>query len=305
MLKLKTKLNAKLLAVVCAVTFMMAPVSAFAMGDAGVIIAIHALGHMLQNYMLERLHQYSQEQTTKLTDKEESIFKQKVNWEKWPASLREGFVEHAVSLEGQSNKTSYKNAQDYLSYAQGSASGIDAAKYPAKVTHSFNVQYKQVQKMNPACKLTVPRPIGDNSSQCSPAQQQFTNYLLTGVYPIADYPEDSTTNSDGQAYIQAKHVNSTRMALAQIALNQATNSQTTQFIQYMQKNLQTPTIDQVNQESTAAVTRDILITIQAKAVIALKQYEATLMNQRLLATIVAQNEGAHLKRIRELSQNIH
>ena len=90
------------------------PLSCFAIGDAGVIIAIHALGHMLQSYMLQRLHQFSQEQTSKMIDKEEDIFKQKTNWEKWPASLRETVVEQSVKLEDQSNQVSYKNAQDYL-----------------------------------------------------------------------------------------------------------------------------------------------------------------------------------------------
>ena len=301
----KSKWRLKLVAPIILAGLMFAPVSAFAIGDAGVIVAIHALGHMLQNYMLQRLHQFSQEQTTKLTNKEEDIFKQKTHWEQWPASLREMFVEQSVKLENQGNQISYKNAQDYLNYSQGTASGVDAAKYPAKVTHSFNAQYTQVQKMNPNCKLTVPQPIGDSDNQCSPAQQQFTNYLLTGVHPIPDYPKDSTNTSDGQAYIQAKNVNSTRMALSQVALDQVTNDQTNKFIQYMQKNLQNPSIDQINQESTAAVARDTLIMEKARAIIALKQYEATLMNQRLLATIVAQNEGAHLQRIRELSQNIH
>lgn len=301
----KPKWRLKLIAPIVLAGLMFTPVSCFAIGDAGVIVAIHALGHMLQNYMLQQLHQFSQEQTTKLTNKEEDIFKQKTHWEQWPASLREMFVEQSVKLENQGNQVSYKNAQDYLSYSQGTASGVDAAKYPAKATHNFNIQYTQVQKMNPSCQLTVPRPVGDTNNNCSPAQQQFTNYLLTGDHPIPDYPKESTNTSDGQAYIQAKHVSEARTALSQVALDQATNAQTNQFIQYMQKNLQSPSIDQINQESAAAVARDTLIMEKAKAIIALKQYEATLMNQRLLATIVAQNEGAHLQRIRELSQNIH
>lgn len=287
------------------VGLLFAPIGCFAIGDAGVIIAIHTLGHMLQTYMLQRLHQFSEEQTTKLTNKEEDIFKQKTHWEQWPASLREMFVEQSVKMENQGNQVSYKNAQDYLSYAQGTASGVDAAQYPASVTHNFNENYKKVQEMNPSCQLSVPQPVGDMNNKCSPAQQQFTNYMLTGIYPIPDYPKESTHTSDGQEYIQAKNVNNTRMALSQLALDQASNAQTNQFIHYMQKNLKTPSLDQINQESAAAVARDALILEKARAIIALKQYEATLMNERLLATMVAQNEGAHLQRIRELSQNIH
>lgn len=300
-----SKWRLKLIIPLMAGCLLVAPLRCLAAGDWAVVVAIHAMGHMLQSYMLQRLHQYSQEQTNKLMNKEEGIFEKKTHWEKWPASLREMFVEQAVKMEDQGNKLSYKNAQDYLSYSQGSASGVDAAKYPAKVTHSFNEDYVNVQRINPSCQLTVPQPVGDGSSQCSPAQQQFTNYLLTGVHPIPDYPKEVTNTSDGQAYIQAKHVSEARTALSQVALDQATNTQTNQFIQYMKKNLQQPSLDQINKESSAAIARDTLILTKARAIIALKQYEATLMSQRLLATIVAQNEGAHLQRMRALTQNIH
>jgi hypothetical protein len=301
----KSRAIFKLIAPIVLAGLLFTPIGCFAAGDAGVIVAIHLLGHMLQTYMLQELHQFSHEQTTNLTDKEEDIFKQKTHWEQWPASLREMIVEQSVKLENKGNQVSYKNAMDYLSYSQGSASGVDATKYPAKATHSFNKDYDKVQSMNPSCKIDVPQPIGDGDNQCSPAQQQFTNYLLTGVHPIPDYPNDSTNTSDGQAYIQAKHVSEARAALSQVALDQASNAQTNQFIQYMQKNLKNPSIDQINKESMAAVSRDTLIMEKARAIIALKQYETTLMNERLLATMVAQNEGAHLQRIRELSQNIH
>lgn len=282
------------------------PLSADAMGGSAAIVAVlYKIWDWAQNQMMNEMQQFQQGQTDQLKDKAEAIFEKKAHWEAWPATLRELFVEQAVKLEDAGNKAAYQNAQDFLNYAQGNLSGVNAAEYPARATYNFNVNYQKVQQMNPACQLNVPQPIGDSDNKCLPAQQQFTNYLLTGVHPIPNYPKFATNTSDGQAYIQAKNVSETRIALAQVALNQANNPQTNQFIQYMQKNLQSPSIAQINQESPAAVARDTLILTQAKAIIALKQYEVALMNEQLLATILAQNESLHLARLRELSQSIH
>lgn len=281
----------------------LAPMQTYAIGDAAVVAVLTEMWNWAKGAMFNKFQNFQKGETNRLMGKAEDIFKRKAQWEKWPASAKELFVEQSVKYENQAKQDAYKNASDYLKYAQGSASGVEASKYPAKVVYSFNTNYENVQKLNTNCNITVPEPVGSTQGDCTPAQKQFTNYLITGVRPIPDYSPDTTNTSDGQAYIQAKRVSETRTALVQVALNQANGKSTVDYIEYLEKNLKTPSVSQINTESSAAVARDALILAKLRALMSLKQYEATLMNERLLATLVAQGEDAHLTRIRQLAHN--
>jgi hypothetical protein len=286
-------------------SFSMIPTNAYAVGDAGVIAVLTTIFNWAKGAMMREMQKFQQSQTDELKNKAENIFEKKSHWESWPASLRELAVEQGVKLEGESNQISYKNVKDFLSYTQGKASGVDASKHPAQVVAYFNKRYNYVQNMSSSCQLNAPQPVGDSNNNCTPAQTQFTNYLITGIHPMPSFPKDATQTATGQQYKVEKKVSDTRTALAQLALNQASNTKTNTFIHYMQKNLKNPSIDQVNQESPAAVGRDTLILNKARAMIALKQYEISLTETRLLATIVSQNEDVHLQHIRALAQDIH
>lgn len=281
------------------------PQNSWAIADAAVVAALYKIWDWAKGEMMDKMEKFQQGQTDQLMDKAEEIFKHKAGWEGWPASLQELFVENTTRLEDDQNKTTWQDASDYLDYSQGKGYGPDAAKYPAQTLKEFNKNYQIVQDFKASCRLTVPQPVGYTGNGCTKAQQQFTNYMITGMHPVPDYPATVTETADGQEYIQEKRSNETRMALAQLALNQSTSKDTSDFIDGIKKTLVTPTTDQINQESSAAVLRDTLIIDKARAMLELKQYEATLMNERLLATIVAQNEGTHLQHIHELTRNIH
>ena len=285
-------------------SFSLIPTSVYATSPA-VVAILGQIWHWAQTTMMDEEKQMTQSQTDQLKNKASAIFKKKTDWEQWPSSLKSLFVENAVKLENKGNKMTYDNAQSFLSYTQGKASGVDASKNPAKAVFSFRRSYGDVQKMNPDCKLDVPTVVGDSSNNCTPTQKKFTNFLITGVHPMPSYPKDATNTAIGQQYAVETLEYKTRTALTQIALAKTTSDSTTKFINGMQKSLQNPTPDQINNESSEAVARDALIVQQERAIIQLKQYQAELMNQRLLATMVAQNEEIHLKRIHELARHIH
>lgn len=284
-------------------TFTLVPTRAFGMDGAAVVAAIMKVFVWLQGEMMDKLHQYQTEATNRIVNQLIDNFKQKLNWERWPASFKELTVEKMVPYENKFNAYAYKNAESYISYTQGSASGIDAAKYPVKTISNFNQDFNKVQEMNPDCKLQIPEAIGDTTQGCKPAQVAYTNAMLTGVNPLPTYPDNTLNTPIGQQYSIESKTNVTRTALSQLALDESTNQATNDFIELMQKSLQQPPLEQINAESSAAIARDSLILNQARAMLELRIYEVLLMNQRLLATVVAQNEDNHLNYIRRLGQN--
>ncbi len=277
------------------------PIKAY--GDDGLIVAaIYKVFDWMQNAMMQKFQEMEDAETNKITGKMWDIFQQQSQWERWPASLKELLTEQMVPYENQLNAVSYKNALSYVNYTQGSASGVNAAQYPVKALNHFNNDYDKVQQMNPQCNLEVPQAVGDTTNGCTSAQVSYTNTMLSGVNPLPQYPASTLNTAAGQQYTAEVKTNITRTDLSQLALDQSTNDGTNQFITYMQKSLQQPSIDQINAESSEAIARDALILEQARAMLELRQYESTLMNQRLLATLVAQNEEYHLDYIRKLAK---
>jgi hypothetical protein len=289
-------------ALISVMLFSLAILPTRAYADAATAAAVYALTKWMENQMMSEMHQWQEEQTDKITGKMWDIFQKQAGWEAWPATLQELMTEKMVPMEAEKDKISYTNVKSYVNYTQGSASGFDAQQYPVKTLNDFNSNYQRVQNLNPQCEIDVPQSVGDTTNGCTPAQIDYTNTMLTGVNPIPKYPDTTLKTAVGQQYTAETKTSVTRTALSQLALDEATNKGTTDFVAQMQTALQTPTLAQINAESPAAIARDSLIISQARAMLALREYESSLMNERLLATVVAQNEANHLAYIRQLGE---
>jgi len=257
----------------------------------------------MKGAMMDKFDSMEQAATKSLNDNANANFSTQTTWnnkhENWPAS--QGSVSSGmISYETAEHKNSFQNAQSYIGYTQGKGSGIDATKYPVRVINNFNENHDQVQKSNPNCNIDIPQAVGDSSNNCTQQQLTYTNTMISSVNPIPVFPKTTLNTAIGQQYAAENKTNVVRTALSQLALNEATDPETTKFIQSLQTAFQNPTPDTINGESSEAVIRDTLILNQARAMLALRIYESNLMNERLLATIVAQNEQAHLEYIRKL-----
>lgn len=283
----------------------MIPVKAYAVSP-GVVAILNIIFIWMKQEMLNTMHGYEQEATKAVTTQVGNNFKKQTGWntthdtwEKMGAS--QGAVSsNMVSYETAEHKNSFQNAQSYILYTQGTGSGTDATKYPVRVINDFNEHHDAIQNTNKQCNIDVPQAVGDASNGCLAQQLTYTNTMITSVNPIPAFPTTTLNTAIGQQYAAENKTNVVRTALSQLALNEATDPQTTAFIASLQTAFQNPTPATINSESSAAVARDTLILNQARAMLELRIYESSLMNERLLATLVAQNEQNHLDYIRKL-----
>ncbi len=286
----------------------MVPTKAYA--DAQDVAFLTIMFQWMQGAMMSALQameqKISDKETQSLNDNANNIFKTQTDWntkhETWEqAPASQGAVsKNMVSYETAEHANSFQNAQSYISYTQGTGSGTDATKYPVRVINNFNNSHAQIQSMNTQCNIDVPQAVGDATNNCKPQQLTYTNTMISSVNPIPLFPTTTLNTAIGQQYAAENKTNVVRTALSQLALNEATDPQTTKFIVNLQTAFTNPDPATINGESAAAVARDTLILNQARAMLELRLYESTLMNERLLATIVAQNEQGHLDYIRKL-----
>lgn len=258
----------------------------------------------LQNGLISNIQQLLRAQAQQLIDNANSIFNQQKAWENQAASITENRQAVIDNYTTKTNSAAYQKTLSFMQYTQGKASGYDANTNPVMVIKDFNKNHDNMQRINPNCVLEIPQRIGDNTNQCAPKQLQYQNTMLAGVNPVVTFPESTLNSSTGQQFATEKQSSMVRRGLAETVFTHATNQETLEFLDYANQQIALPTLAQINRESSQAVLRDTLVLSQLHAKIALLQYKATLENQRLLATLVAQQEDNHMERLVKLGGHI-
>lgn len=274
-----------------------------ASGAAGYAL-LESMFDWMQNAMMSTLQDYFNSLSDKLTDTINDNFEHASTLEKMFGSLKSQFSAEFNAQRQNASQTANNSSKGYLNYTQGSASGHDASTQPAAVVSDMNNKYNEVQKENTQCSLNNPQYAGMNDDNCTADQLQYTNYLLAGVTPLPTYSTNNEESPTGQQYALERQESITRQQLANKAVSNATDPNLKSALDTMASTLATPTRDDINNESDAAVARDTLITLQTVGDIMVKQVQADLENERLLGIIVSQNEEIHAQYMREMQKQM-
>lgn len=270
--------------------------------------AMTGLIDWLENGMMDALKSDFQKETddisNNITNKLDENFKYASQMEQMAGALTSQFSQSFNNQRESASQVANDNSKGYLNYTQGSASGYDASTKPAAVISDMNKRYTEVQAENTNCKLNNPQYAGMNDDQCTTAQLEYTNALLAGVTPLPTYSATQEESPVGQQYALEREESITRQQLASKAVGNATSKQTKKIIDDISSTLASPTRDEINKESDAAVQRDTLMILQELGDIQVKQYQAELENQRLLGTLVSQNEEIHAQYMREMQKQM-
>lgn len=258
----------------------------------------------LKGEMMQAFQGYLDDVKDGITDKLDENFKNYNALESMAGNLKSQFSQAFEAQRQVDSQAANNQAKGYLDYTQGSASGYNAGKQPAAVVQDMNKKYDEVQNINKQCQLDNPQYAGTNDDGCQPQQLTYTNTLLAGVTPLPVYSTTQQESPVGQQYELERKESVTRQQLANKAVSSATDPNLKKFMDQASSTLATPTREDINAESDAAVTRDTLITLQTIGDIMVKQFQAEIENQRLLGTLVAQNEEIHAQYMRDMQKQL-
>ncbi len=266
--------------------------------------AMSGLIDWLENGMMDAFQGYFQKLSQDLSSTINENFKHASELEQMAGALTSQFSQSFNDQRQSASQAANDSSKGYLSYTQGSASGYNAGTQPAGVVSDMNSRFTEVQAENKNCDVNNPQYAGMNDDQCTTSQLEYTNGLLAGITPLPTYSTAQEDSPVGPQYALEREESITRQQLASKSVGNATSKQTKKIIDDISSTLASPTRDEINSESDAAVQRDTLMVLQELGDIQIKQYQAELENQRLLGILVSQNEENHAQYMREMQKQM-